>query len=109
MPLGGRVWRYNNTLDSVGYGWDNVLATRNFYEPVPRGGILVEAAIVSMAVKLRSYGYTAIGNEVKLLGKVSASPIALEVAAYLLENLHQHLPDTYLGLLNAPPLPFTIG
>jgi hypothetical protein len=32
-PLQGRVFRYNNTLDTVGYGWDRVLATWSFYRP----------------------------------------------------------------------------
>ncbi len=38
------------------------------------------------------------------------SPVGIkcELVAYVLENLHQHMPDTYLGLLDAPPLPFSI-
>lgn len=35
--------------------------------------------------------------------------ISCTIVAYVLENLHQHLPETYLALLGAPPLPFSIG
>lgn len=35
--------------------------------------------------------------------------ISSELVAYVIENLHQHMPDTYLALLGAPALPFRIG
>ena len=107
--LAGRVWRYNNTLDTVGYGWDRVLDTRRFYQPAPSGGLLVEGAIVAMALRLMPYGYTGFGTIVDLPGVLSTPVIDCEFVAYLLENLHQHMPDTYLALLGAPPLPFSIG
>lgn len=107
--LAGRVWRYNNSLDTVGYGWDRVLETRNFYQPEPKGGLAVEAMLLAAAVRLASYGYTAIGEEVVLPGTVRPPTIDCNLVAYVIENLHQHLPDTYLALLGAPPLPFTIG
>lgn len=107
--LADRVWRYNNTLDTVGYGWDRVTATIGFYQPAPRGGLLVEAALAAMALRLLPYGYTAIGREVALPGVLQPPTIPCEIIAYVLENLHQHLPDTYLSLLGAPALPFTIG
>jgi hypothetical protein len=108
-PLSGRVWRYNNTLDTVGYGWDRVLATRDFYQPAPSGGLLVEAALVAMALRLVPYGYTAIGAEIALPGVLRPPAIGCELVAYVLETLHQHMPDTYLALLGAAPLPFAIG
>jgi len=108
-PLDGRVWRYNNTLDTVGYGWDRVLDTRRFYQPAPSGGVLVEGAIVAMALRLMPYGYTGFGTIVDLPGVLRTPVIDCEFVAYLLENLHQHLPDTYLALLGAPPLPFSIS
>lgn len=107
--LDGRVWRYNNTLDTVGYGWDRVLEARNFYQPAPSGGLLVEAAIVAMALRLVPYGYTGFGTIVELQGVLRLPTINCALVAYVLENLHQHLPDTYLALLGAPALPFTIG
>lgn len=107
--LDGRVWRYNNTLDTVGYGWDRVLDTRNFYQPAPSGGLLVEAAIVAMALRLIPYGYTGFGTIVELPGVLQPPTINCSLVAYVLENLHQHLPDTYLSLLGAPPLPFSLG
>jgi hypothetical protein len=106
--LNGRVTRYNNTLDTVPYGWDRVLDTRHFYEPAPQGGLLIEAALGVMALRLLSYGYTAIGAEVQLQGILQPPKIDCGIVAYVLENLHQHLPDTYLDLLGAPKLPFSI-
>jgi hypothetical protein len=106
--LAGRVTRYNNTLDTVPYGWDRVLETRNFYQPAPQGGLLVEGALAVMALKLVPYGYTAIGAEVPLPGEVLPIPIDCSIIAYVFENLYQHLPDTYLSLLGAPKLPFSL-
>lgn len=105
----GQVFRYKNTLDSVPYGWNDVLATRDFYQPAPRGGLIVEGAIALLALKLHEYGYTPIGQEVVLQGHLSDNPIDIEFIAFVLENLSQHLPDTYLALLGAPLLPFVIG
>ncbi len=34
--------------------------------------------------------------------------IGCDLVAYGIENLYRHLPDTYLALLGAPPLPFSI-
>jgi hypothetical protein len=107
--LAGRVTRYKNTLDSVPYGWDNVLATRSFYQPAPQGGLLVEGAIILLAAKLSDYGYAPIGEEIALPGNLSEQDISLQLIAFIIENLHQHLPDTYLTLLGAPLLPFQIG
>ncbi len=107
--LDGRVWRYNNTLDTVPYGWDRVLETRNFYQPAPEGGLLVETLLLATAVRLASYGFAAVGEEIALPGQLQSPVIACEFVAYVIENLHQHMPDTYLALLGAPPLPFTIG
>jgi len=106
--LDGRVTRYNNTLDTVPYGWDRVLETRNFYQPAPQGGLLVEGALAVMALKLVPYGYTSIGAEVPLPGEVLPIPIDCSIIAYVFENLYQHLPDTYLRLLGAPKLPFSL-
>jgi hypothetical protein len=107
--LNGRVSRYSNTLDSVPYGWNDVLATRNFYEPGPSGGVVVEAAITLLALRLTEYGYTPIGTEVQLTGKLSPPATNCTLVSFVIENLSQHLPDTYLSLLGAPSLPFTIG
>jgi len=107
--LAGRVKRYRNTLDSVPYGWNDVLATRNFYQPAPSGGLLVEAAVTALALELRKYDYAPVGDEVVLDGTLNTSTFGFEFAAFLIENLQQHLPDTYLRLLGAPSLPFTIG
>lgn len=106
-----QVQRVFNTLDTVSYGWDQVLATRNFYQPAPQGGLLVEAMLAATAARLAlgGYDYTAVGTPVPLQGKVRGSQIGCELVAYVLENLHQHMPDTYLALLGAPPLPFSIG
>ncbi len=108
-PLGDRVFRYNNTLDTVGYGWDRVWATHDFYKPAPQGGILVAAAIGVTAIILLFYGFRSIGAEVKLKGSVQPPQIKITLLAYVAETLRQHLPDTYLQLLGAPPLPFTLG
>jgi len=108
-PLAGRVKRYKNTLDSVPYGWNNVLATRNFYQPKPSGGLLVEAAITALALELHKYDYAAVGEEVVLPGTLNTGSFGFEFAAFIFENLQQHLPNTYLRLLSAPALPFTIG
>lgn len=109
QPLHGRVWRYNNVLDTVPYGWDRVTATKGFYQPAPRGGYLVEGLLELTKWRLRDYGYTSIGTEVSLPGTVVDPGISCEIVGYVWENLHQHLPDTYLQLLGAPTLPFTIG
>ncbi len=106
--LAGRVTRYNNTLDTVPYGWDRVLETKSFYQPAPQGGLLVEGALAVMALRLVPYGYTSIGAEVALPGVVLPIPIDCSIVAYVFENLHQHMPDTYLALLGAPKLPFSI-
>jgi hypothetical protein len=108
-PLAGRVWRYNNTLDTVGYGWDRVLDTRKFYQPAPNGGLLIEGVIGAMALRLLPYGYTGFGTIVALPGVLRTPTMDCEFVAYLLETLHQHMPDTYLALLGASPLPFAIG
>ncbi|HQT45865.1 MAG TPA: hypothetical protein PLY97_01470 [Acidocella sp.] len=107
--LADRVWRYNNTLDTVPYGWDRVLDTRSFYTPAPKGGLVVEALLTGTALLLAPYGYAAVGVEIQLPGKLLAIPIRCELVAYVIENLHQHLPDTYLTLLGAPPIPLRIG
>lgn len=108
--MAGKVRRVYNTLDTVAYGWDRVLATVDFYQPAPRGGPLVAAMIAAMAARLElgGYDYAAVGTTVPLTGAVRPMPIPCEVIGYLFENLHQHLPDTYLALLGAPPLPFSI-
>ena len=107
--LAGRVWRYNNSLDTVAYGWDRVTATADFYQPHPRGGLGVEAMLYASALALLPYDYTAVGEEIVLTGTLAPPAVRWELLAYLIENLHQHLPSTYLSLLGAAPLPFTIG
>jgi hypothetical protein len=105
------VRRVYNTLDTVAYGWDNVWATRNFYRPAPRGGIAVKIALLVTRLRLAwgRYGYAAVGEGVPLPGTISQQNIRFQLVAYVIENLHQHLPDTYLTLLGAPPLPFKLG
>ncbi len=107
--LDGKVTRYANTLDSVPYGWNDVLSTRGFYDPAPKGGMVYEAAIIGYAAALADYGYAPIGEEVTLEGQLFPSQIACDIVAFVIQNLRQHLPDTYLSLLGAPPLPFTLG
>ncbi|MBB3194790.1 lipase family protein [Roseateles terrae] len=108
-PLDGRVVRCFNTLDTVSYGWNDVLGTVGFYKPEPKGGALVDALLALTAARLVGYGYTPVGTPLPLQGVVQPPQVSCELVAYVLENLHQHLPDTYLSLLGAPPLPFTIG
>ncbi|GAB0118906.1 lipase family protein [Acidisoma sp. 7E03] len=107
--LAGRSWRYNNTLDTVPYGWDRVLDTQSFYTPEPQGGLLVKTLLLATAVRLFPYGYAAVGEEIKLPGVLRPPAVSFDLIAYLIENLHQHMPDTYLSLLGAPALPFEIG
>lgn len=107
----GRAIRCFNTLDTVAYGWDRVFETHDFYEPAPKGGMVVAALLLATTARLAlgGYGYTAIGEPMPLPGTVRTPSISCELIAYVFENLHQHLPDTYLALLGAPPLPFTLG
>lgn len=107
--LAGRTWRYNNTLDTVPYGWDRVLETLSFYQPKPQGGVVVQALQLGMALRLVPYDYAAVGAEVALTGVLFPPAVSVDILAYLIENLTQHLPDTYLALLDAPALPFEIG
>jgi Lipase (class 3) len=109
-PFEGRVRRVFNTLDSVAYGWDQVWATHDFYQPHPQGGMVVAALLMATAARLAlgNYGYAAVGEAVPLEGQVRPVSIPCELIAYVFENLHQHLPDTYLALLGAPPLPFSL-
>ncbi|WP_375466205.1 lipase [uncultured Methylobacterium sp.] len=108
--LDGRVRRVFNTLDTVAYGWDRVYETHTFYNPAPKGGVLVSAMLLASAARLAlgGYGYTPVGTPVSLPGVLRPIAISCELIAYVFENLHQHLPDTYLELLGAPPLPFAI-
>jgi len=106
--LDGRVWRYNNTLDTVPYGWDRVWSAIGFYKPRP-SSFLVKVAIGFMGLILSFYGFRAIGTEVPLKGTVNAPVFKSNLVSYVIENLRQHLPETYLALLGAAPLPFTIG
>ncbi|MEL7116457.1 MAG: lipase [Pseudomonadota bacterium] len=108
--LKGNLRRVYNTLDSVSYGWDNVCATRNFFNPAPKGGILVKLGLLITSLKLRfgGYGFTAIGTDVPLTGSVQALNVKNDLVAFVIETLHQHMPDTYLDLLGAPDLPFSI-
>ncbi len=108
--LAGKVRRVYNSLDSVPYGWDRVLATIGFYRPAPKGGIVVSAFIIFMAIRLSfgGYNYKAVGTPVKLKGRVRPPFFSCNLVAYVIETLHQHMPDTYLSLLDAPPLPFSI-
>ncbi|PIL21045.1 hypothetical protein P775_06660 [Puniceibacterium antarcticum] len=108
-PLSGKVRRIYNTLDSVSYGWNNVLATRNFFFPNPQGGFLVKIFLLLawLRLKLGGYNYAAIGQSEQLTGQVQ-DPSKTGPIAYVLETLHQHMPDTYLSILGAPPLPFSI-
>lgn len=108
--LDGCVRRVFNTLDTVPYGWDKVFATHEFYEPAPKGGVVVAAMLLATAARLDlgGYGYHAVGLEVPLPGIVRPIAIGCSLVAYVVENLYQHMPDTYLGLLGAPPLPFSI-
>lgn len=108
--LSGRVRRVYNTLDTVGYGWDKVFATHDFYQPAPQGGDVVAAMLLATAARLElgGYDYTAVGAPVALKGEVQPPTISCNLVAYVIENLHQHMPDTYLALLEAPPLPFSI-
>ncbi len=107
--LAGRVWRYNNTLDTVPYGWDRVWSAINFYQPKPSGGLLVKIVIFIMGLILKFYGFSAIGTEVRLVGKLNEPVLQNMLLSYVIENLRQHLPQTYLDLLEGPTLPFTMG
>lgn len=108
--LDGKVRRVYNTIDSVGYGWDQVFATHSFYDPAPKGGDVVSALLLATAARLKlgGYDYTAVGEPVPLEGVVRPPEISCDLVAYVFETLHQHMPDTYLSLLGAPPLPFSI-
>ena len=108
--LEGRVRRVFNTLDTVAYGWDKVFETHTFYQPAPKGGVLVSAMLLASAARLAlgGYGYTAVGEPIPLEGVLRPVAIGCDLVAYVFENLHQHMPDTYLALLGAPPLPFSI-
>ena len=108
--LKGRTKRVFNTLDSVSFGWNNVLATRNFYQPAPKGGWLVKIFLVIAWFRLRfgGYGFAGIGADAPLTGSVKNPNQKHGLISYVLENLHQHMPDTYLKLLGAPALPFNI-
>jgi Lipase (class 3) len=108
--LSGRVRRVYNTLDTVSYGWDRVWATHGFYQPAPQGGDVVSALLLATEARLKlgGYEYAPVGLPVPLPGQVRPATIPCALAAYVIENLHQHLPDTYLSLLGAPPLPFSI-
>lgn len=105
------VRRVFNTLDTVAYGWDQVLATVDFYQPQPQGGALVQFKLKTMARDLAAggYDYTAVGTPVPLTGRLQGRAVRCDLVGYLFEMLHQHLPDTYLALLFAPPLPFKLG
>ncbi len=109
-PFEGKVRRVYNTLDTVPYGWDSVFATHDFYDPEPKGGPIVSALLLAVAARLElgGYDYTAVGTPVALKGELRPPAVDCELAAYVIENLHQHMPDTYLALLGAPPLPFSI-
>jgi hypothetical protein len=109
-PLAGHVRRVYNTLDTVAYGWDRVWATHTFYQPEPRGGDVVAALLLATEARLRlgGYDYAAVGTPVALPGTLQPPSVPCNLVAYVLENLHQHLPDTYLALLGAPPLPFSL-
>lgn len=96
--------RWWNTLDTVAYGWNDVLGTADFYQPAPQGGPLVKAAIENLAAKLAEVPYASVGTSRPLDGE-----LAYALIGYLFQNLYQHLPNTYLGLFNAPPLPFTLS
>ncbi len=108
--LDGRVRRVFNTLDTVSYGWDRVYKTHDFYDPAPKGGVAVSALLLATAMKLRlgGYDYATVGDPVPLEGVLRKEEIGCSLIAYLLETLHQHMPDTYLELLGAPKLPFSI-
>lgn len=109
-PAGVIARRVYNTLDTVSYGWDKVWATHDFYKPEPQGGLLVKALLLASAARLEAggYDYAAVGDPVPLEGSVKPPTINCDLVAYVFENLHQHMPDTYLTLLGAPPLPFSI-
>ncbi|MEO1045576.1 MAG: lipase [Pseudomonadota bacterium] len=102
--------RVYNTLDTVSYGWNKVWATHDFYQPEPQGGLVVKGLLLATEARLKAgkYGYAAIGDPVPLKGAVKPPTIGCDLVAYVIENLHQHMPDTYLALLGAPPLPFSI-
>ncbi len=108
--LDGKVRRVYNTLDTVPYGWDKVFATHEFYEPAPKGGPVVEALLLATIARLDAggYDYAAVGSPVPLQGQVRPPAVSCDLVAYVIELLHQHMPDTYLALLGAPPLPFSI-
>lgn len=108
--LGGKVRRVYNSLDLVPYGWDRVDETYDFYQPGPKGGPLVSALLHATVARLESggYDYTGIGARVRLNGVLRRPVVPVEGVAYLCEMLHQHMPNTYLSLLGAPPLPFSI-
>lgn len=105
-----QVRRVYNTLDSVSYGWDQVWATHGFYSPAPQGGDVVAAMLLATEARLRlgGYDYAPVGTPVPLTGVVRPPTIPCTLVAYVVENLHQHMPDTYLALLGAPPLPFSL-
>jgi hypothetical protein len=109
--LDGRVRRIFNTIDSVGYGWDKVFATHDFFDPAPKGGPVVAAMLLATAARLDlgGYDFAPVGIAVPLQGVVSTPTIDCTLIAFVFETLHQHMPDTYLALLGAPPLPFSIG
>lgn len=108
--LDAKIRRVYNTIDSVGYGWDRVFATHTFFDPAPKGGDVVSAMLLATEARLKlgGYDYTAIGEPVPLKGVVRPPEISCNLVAYVFETLHQHMPDTYLSLLGAPPLPFSI-
>jgi hypothetical protein len=95
--------RWWNTLDTVAYGWDRVADTIDFYQPAPQGGILVRFAIGYLAEKLKDVPFAAVGTSRPLSGTIAGAEWG-----YLVQNLYQHLPNTYLALFGAPALPFTL-
>ncbi len=93
------AWRYWNTLDTVGYGWNNVLGTQDFYQPAPQGGVLVRDMLRLTAARI-DQAFVPVGVSMPLTGSVLCPQ-----SGYFRQMLHQHMPNTYLAILGAPPLP----
>jgi triacylglycerol lipase len=104
--------RYFNRLDLVPMAWAGLEDVGTLFpEPGPRcpSAFRDAARLVVRWLRRAGVSYAHPSGGIELIGVPERRFLPMDpVAAFTRELVRQHHPDTYLALLNAPPLPFEL-
>jgi triacylglycerol lipase len=104
--------RYFNRLDLVPMAWAGLDTVPSLFPaPGPRcpSAFRATASLVAKLLARAGVSYAHPGAGIELVGVPRRRFVRMDpVAAFTLELVRQHHPDTYLALLGAPALPFEL-